>query len=1051
MKRSLIKLLLFTLILTTAFTLCFSASAVTEVDCIVKRVDVSTFNQLKAALENFVDGGNIILGNDIVLTDDAADCCIEIKNYGDVAVNLNGFDIRVNSKKTTNLFNITGQANIYFLSGKENRSVIHFNTVKPDAAAVKLDNKLAKFTNVNIDFTMGTASGYTKTENGSDSYVFRVNSGSEINFYKGVIKNSMESGCGIYIAPNENNRQKLHFKMGGYTTVEADKYCISFDPTAVRNATLGSVKLTGLNSDKGKYARINVPASSTLTVTDLWDISSDSRVAVYVGGKPNLINSKKIVNLDKADIVADRICETLSNTEDVNILNCSAGHVEICGSCFMACRDIDAHNNIKEVGVSATCTQDGYTNGDRCTECNYTTAKTISKKGHDMKYTPKVEEKCGVDGIREHYFCNNCKGYFEDVEGKKQLRQSDIVIKNNHQTEYLPQVFPTCTETGLTSGVRCLTCGKVVEEQKLVPKKGHMEVPIADYVEATCNKEGRTEGKKCSLCQLVIEESKVIPQKPHTTKIIEGYPASCTQEGLSFGEYCEVCGYIVRNQEKIPPKGHIEKILKGKEATCKEDGLTDGLVCENCDLVLKNQEKIEKGAHKPQITEGKKATCKETGLTDGSVCSVCGIVLKAQDVIPISKEHTNVIVRGTPATCEKEGLTDGIKCDLCEKEIEPQTVIAKLSHTEKIVRGTPATCEKEGFTDGIKCDLCEKEIEPQRVIAKLPHTEKIVKGKEATCEEKGKTDGIICSVCEKVIEKQETIPAKGHTAVSSVVRADLKNDGEIKESCGVCKKALGIKTISKVKSIKLSASSYTYNGKSKKPSVTVKNAKGETLKKDEDYTVAYSSGRKAVGTYSVEVTFKGNYSGEKTLTFKIKPGRTEKITVNQTESTIKLSWKKVEGATGYRVYIYNEKTKKYKTLGTTEKLSCSIKKLKSGTTYKFSVKAYTKTSKGTVWAEETHRISAATKPAVPSVTAKAGQSKATLNWKKVTGITGYIVYMSEKKDSGYKKLGSTSKLSCTVKNLKKGKTYYFKVKAYKTVDGKNVYGDACKYIKVKIK
>jgi hypothetical protein len=59
--------------------------------------------------------------------------------------------------------------------------------------------------------------------------------------------------------------------------------------------------------------------------------------------------------------------------------------------------------------------------------------------------------------------------------------------------------------------------------------------------------------------------------------------------------------------------------------------------------------------------------------------------------------------------------------------------------------------------------------------------------------------------------------------------------------------------------------------------------------------------------------------------------------------------------------------------------------------------------------------------------------------------------MSDKKDSGYKKLGSTEKLSCTVKNLKKGSTYYFKVKAYTKVDGKTVYGDSCKYKAVKIK
>ena len=68
----------------------------------------------------------------------------------------------------------------------------------------------------------------------------------------------------------------------------------------------------------------------------------------------------------------------------------------------------------------------------------------------------------------------------------------------------------------------------------------------------------------------------------------------------------------------------------------------------------------------------------------------------------------------------------------------------------------------------------------------------------------------------------------------------------------------------------LSTTQYTYNGKKRTPEVTVKNAAGTTLKKGTHYTVSYPKGRKAVGTYKVTVKFIGNYSGTKTLTFKIK-------------------------------------------------------------------------------------------------------------------------------------------------------------------------------------
>ena len=51
----------------------------------------------------------------------------------------------------------------------------------------------------------------------------------------------------------------------------------------------------------------------------------------------------------------------------------------------------------------------------------------------------------------------------------------------------------------------------------------------------------------------------------------------------------------------------------------------------------------------------------------------------------------------------------------------------------------------------------------------------------------------------------------------------------------------------------------------------------------------------------------------------------------------------------------------------------------------------------------------------------------------------------------YKKIGQTKKVTLTKKKLKKGKTCYFKVRAYKTYKGKKTYGAYTKVIKAKIK
>ena len=86
---------------------------------------------------------------------------------------------------------------------------------------------------------------------------------------------------------------------------------------------------------------------------------------------------------------------------------------------------------------------------------------------------------------------------------------------------------------------------------------------------------------------------------------------------------------------------------------------------------------------------------------------------------------------------------------------------------------------------------------------------------------------------------------------------------------------------------------------------------------------------------------------------------------------------------------------------------------------------------------------------MPTVKITAASKKATLKWNKVTGATGYVVYMKNS-DGSYKKLGSTKSTSYTKKSLKSGKKYYFRVRAYKTVEGKNIYGGYKTYsVKVK--
>lgn len=108
-----------------------------------------------------------------------------------------------------------------------------------------------------------------------------------------------------------------------------------------------------------------------------------------------------------------------------------------------------------------------------------------------------------------------------------------------------------------------------------------------------------------------------------------------------------------------------------------------------------------------------------------------------------------------------------------------------------------------------------------------------------------------------------------HNYKSAVKKATLKKNGTLTRKCS-CGKLLSKKTVYRPKELILSRTTYTYNGKVKKPSVKVKDIKGKVISRSQ-YTVSYAPGRKRVGTYKVTVKFKGSYKGSMSKKFQIRP------------------------------------------------------------------------------------------------------------------------------------------------------------------------------------
>lgn len=187
--------------------------------------------------------------------------------------------------------------------------------------------------------------------------------------------------------------------------------------------------------------------------------------------------------------------------------------------------------------------------------------------------------------------------------------------------------------------------------------------------------------------------------------------------------------------------------------------------------------------------------------------------------------------------------------------------------------------------------------------------------------------------------------AFGHTPTSSTQKATTSKSGKSITTCSVCKKKLAEVSIPKVSSIKLSSSAFTYNGKSIKPSVTVKDSKGRSLEKNTDYKITYSKGRKSVGQYTVKVTLKGSYySGSKTLKFKILPKKTSLSSVKGSKKALNVKWKKQSTQTnGYQLqYSKNSNFKNAKTTTVTKNKTTSkkISKLSSKKKYYVRIRTY---------------------------------------------------------------------------------------------------------------
>lgn len=153
------------------------------------------------------------------------------------------------------------------------------------------------------------------------------------------------------------------------------------------------------------------------------------------------------------------------------------------------------------------------------------------------------------------------------------------------------------------------------------------------------------------------------------------------------------------------------------------------------------------------------------------------------------------------------------------------------------------------------------------------------------------------------------------------------------------------------------------------------------------------------------------------------------------------SWNKSKEADGYVVYYKRTTAKKYTKLAVTTKTSVTKKNLTDGAKYYFKVVPYIKNGEDVCESSKYKAASITTLKKVSTPKVVRSGSKVKVSWKNIGGETGYQISKSTKKSGTnvvltYKTTVGKSKLV----KATKGKKYYYKVRAYKTIDGKRVYG-----------
>ena len=709
------------------------------------------------------------------------------------------------------------------------------------------------------------------------------------------------------------------------------------------------------------------------------------------------------------------------NTKADNDLD--GNYEETCGATYKVFTEPATGNHRFAIQhVEATCTTDGYdiytctnkytNDAGEEVECGYSyQVATTPAKGHNYVVDTTVAATCTTEGY-DAYKCSVC-----GEEGSKVTTTPAL----GHEYQVTDKVAATCTTEGYkkyecvrcdaeytdittpalgheykvtgttpatctTEGFDTYTCVRCDENynKKTTPATGHQFI-AAEFVAPTCTTDGYTVYECTNAGCTATYNGDFINAKDHSF-VADVTAPSCTEGGYTTFT-CEVCGEKRKNADgdvyktdETKPVGHVFNDVSTVAPTCQENGKKVSK-CINCGTV---QEEVipATGDHQYSDEITLAATCAADGVMTHK-CDVCGESYTT--VIPATGDHQYSDEVTLAATCGVDGVMTH-KCDVCG---ESYTTVIPATGDHKYVAAvtTQPTCVSKGVMT-YTCSVCGAAYTEE--IAEIDdHQYSEIVTTPATCLE----DGVMTHKCDLCAEEYTTvIPALGHDWLRTTYTRPTCID------CGY----------------------YTYEC-SRCGAIRTEDSEEPATGHDYVKTVTAATTKKAG---KIVETCKNCGDVKKNAIPRI-----VSITLSQKEFVY--TGKKINPL----VTITNADGKKITTNNYDVKYENNVKIGKAKVTITFKNHYAGTVTRTFKIIPKTSGVSDITSPS---------KGKIRFTWGRVKVCDGYQIQYGTKSDfSGAKSVTVKGQKNCVKEftGLKSGKKYYFRVRAYKVVDGKKIYGN----------